>query len=170
MVGLLNLRLIIPFKTRKLITEGIFNSTLIYCLPYFGGCNKAQVHSLQVLQNKAAQIVCQAPPRANRVKLFDKLNWLTVNQLITYHTLIKVLKIRNSSEPEYLAKYLTADNRNGRIIVPNTDLTLAMKSFSFRGSMQWNNLPRTVRNIKKVGTFKKSLRKWIILNIPRFQD
>ena len=170
LVGLSHLRFIAPFQTKKVITEGIFNSTLVYCLPYFGGCNKAHVQNLQVLQNKAAQIVCQAPPRASRRALFDKLNWLTVNQLITYHTLIKVLKIRNSSEPEYLAKYLTADNRNGRIIVPNTDLTLAMKSFSFRGSMQWNNLPRTVRNIKKVGTFKKSLRKWIILNIPRFQD
>ena len=146
LVGLLNLRLIIPFKTRKLITEGIFNSTLVYCLPYFGGCNKAQVQSLQVLQNKAAQIVCQAPPRANRGKLFDKLNWLTVNQLITYHTVITVFKIRSSSEPEYLANYLKADNRNGRIIVPNTDLTLAMKSFTCRGACQWNNLLRTLRN------------------------
>ena len=102
--------------------------------------------------------------------MFDKLNWLTVNQLITYHTVITVFKIRSSSEPEYLAKYLKADNRNGRIIVFNTDLTLAIRSFSFRGANQWNNLTRSLRNIRKVGTFKKSLRKWIIMNVPRFQD
>ena len=47
----------------KAITEGIFNSTLVYCLPLFGGSDKVHVKDIQVLQNKAKQIVCHAPPR-----------------------------------------------------------------------------------------------------------
>ena len=102
--------------------------------------------------------------------MFDRLGWLTVNQLISYHTLISVFKIRSCGEPEYLAQKLKTDSRNGRIIIPNYDLRLAMKSFSFRGANQWNSLPTSMRNTVKIGTFKKNLRKWILVNIPRFLD
>ena len=64
----------------------------------------------------------------------------TVNQLVAYHTLIQVYKIRNSGEPEYLASALKDDNRNGHIVVPITNLTLAMKSFTFREAKLWNSL------------------------------
>ena len=94
---------IVPYQVRKTITEGIFNSVL----------------------------VCHAPPRANRAQMFDTLGWMTVNELICYHTLITVFKMRSSSEPEYLAKHLKDDSRTGRLIIPNTDLGLAMKSFTF---------------------------------------
>ena len=170
LTGLANLRFIVPFPIRKIITEGIFNSTLVYCLPLFGGGDKVHVKDIQVLQNKAAQIVCHAPPRANRAAMFDKLGWLTVNQLITYHTLISVFKIRSCGEPEYLAEKLKPDNRNRRITVPNIDLQLALKSFSFRGAIQWNSLPDSLRSTVNIGAFKKNLRKWVIVNITRFHD
>ena len=49
------------------------------------------------------------PPRSNREFMFNKLKWLTVNQLVVYHTLLTMFKIRVSGEPEYLVKYF----RNG---------------------------------------------------------
>ena len=128
------------------------------------------VKDIQVLQNKAAQIVCHAPPRAKRSQMFDTLGWMTVNQLVSYHTLITIFKIRNSSEPEYLARFLKDDSRTGRLIIPNIDLGLARKSFTFRGADQWNLLPCSLRTTSKIGEFKKKLRKWIMDNIPRFLD
>ena len=73
---------------------------LVYCLPLFGGCDKNELNSLQVLQNKAAQIVTKSPPRSIRNPMYDQLDWLSVNQLVAYHTLIQVYKIRKSEEPE----------------------------------------------------------------------
>ena len=78
---------------RKKIAEGIFSSVLMYCLPLYGGCDVEHIKAIQVLQNKAAQIVCNAPPRSRRVPLYDSVGWLTVNQLISYHTLISVFKL-----------------------------------------------------------------------------
>ena len=170
LTGLANLRFIVPFPVRKTITEGIFNSVLVYCLPLYGGSDKRDVKDIQILQNKAAQIVCHAPPRANRNQLFNTLGWMTVNQLITYHTLITVFKIRNSKEPEYLASILTTDSRTGRIFLPNFELGLAQKSFTYRGAGQWNSLPESLRKITKISLFKKNLKVWIIENIPRFLD
>ena len=63
LVGLNSLKYVLPFKTRNQITLGMFNSVLVYCLPLFGGCDDSQIRQLQVLQNKAAQIVTHSPPR-----------------------------------------------------------------------------------------------------------
>ena len=170
LVGLNSLKYILPYQTRNTITLSMFNSTLVYCLPLFGGCDKQEVHQLQVLQNKAARVVTHSPPRAERAALYSRLNWLTVNQLISYHTLLTVFKIRQSGEPEYLASFLQDDSRTGRIILPNTKLTLAKKSFVWRGSVHWNKLPLDLRKSMKIGHFKRGVRKWVLQNIPRFLD
>ena len=105
LVALATIRYIVPFHICDTITIGIFNSVLVYCLPLFGGCNVSEIKSLQVLQNRAAQLVTNSPPRSNRVSMYNKLKWHTVNQLVRYHTLIAVYKIRQSGEPEYLAYF-----------------------------------------------------------------
>ena len=111
---------------------------MVYCLSLFGGCDKSHIKDIQVLQNKAAQIVTHSPPRTRREELYDQVQWLTVNQLIVYHTLVTVFKVRKNNEPEYLALKLNNDTRTGRILIPNTDLRLAQNSFVIRGSSYWN--------------------------------
>ena len=170
LTGLNKIKFIVPYHLRKIITQSIFNSIMVYCLPLFGGCDKSEIQDLQVLQNKAAQIVMHAPPRSKRSDLYDKLEWLTVNQLIVYHTLITIFKIRQNKEPEYLAEKLTVDTPTGRILIPNTQLRLEQNSFIVRGSSSWNNLPFRTRKQEKIGLFKKEAKKWIMQNIPRFKD
>ena len=129
-----------------------------------------EIRDLQILQNKAAQLVTHSPPRAIRNPMYDDLDWLTVNQLVRYHTLLAVFRIRMSGEPEYFASDLCKDNRNGRVIVQNTNSTLARKSFKIRGVCQWNALPAYIRNLDKIGAFKKEMKTWIKQNVPRFLD
>ena len=126
------------------------------------------IKDLQVMQNKAAQVVTLSPPRAERSVMFNKLGWLTVNQLIFYHSVISVHKIRNSREPEYLADILTKDSRNERIIIPNVELRLTQKSFTMRAADNWNFIPQNIRNQNKIGCFKKLVRKWTTENVLRF--
>ena len=168
--GLDMLKYIMDSSSKKTIVEGVFNSVLCYCLPLFGGLDNSEVHSLQVQQNKAAQIVLRLPSRHNREYMFNQLGWLTVNQLIVYHTSITVYRIRQNKEPEYLADILGRTSRLGEniIIVENIKLGLARKSFTNRGAVQWNKLPASLRSEPKLGPFKKSLKKWILENIPRF--
>ena len=120
LIGLMNLKLILPFSVRKTVTEGIFNSVLVYCLPLFGGYDAGQLSDIKVLQNKATQIVYHAPPRAHRAAMYDKLGWLTVNQLVFYHSLLTVFKIQK--RVENLAKKLKYDNRNDNIIIQSCSL------------------------------------------------
>ena len=55
LTGLSHLRSILPYDLRKRITEGMFTSVLVYCLPVFGGSDKAEVEALQIIKNKAAR-------------------------------------------------------------------------------------------------------------------
>ena len=168
--GLAHLKFVLPYNLRKVVAEGLFNSVLGYCLPLFGGCNVAEVKDLQVLQNKAAQMVTHSPPRAIRNQMYDELDWLTVNQQIRYFTLLAVFRIRITGEPEYLAASLCNDNRNGTIIVQNTSSSMLKRSFKLRGSCNWNALPCEIRKLKKIGPFKREIKSWIKRNVPRFLD
>ena len=123
---------------------------------------------IQILLNKAAQVATRSTALATRSPMYELLNWLTVDQLITYHTVTAVLKIRKSSEPEYLAGILNKDSRHKRILIPNLDLGLAQKSFTIRGAESWNKLPEYIRNQSKISIFKKTAKNWIVLNIPKF--
>ena len=84
--GLTTLSNALPYGLTKRVTEGIFTSVLVYCLPVFGGCDKYELESLQILQNKAARLVTNSPIRTRRKELFAQLDWLTVNQLVFYHS------------------------------------------------------------------------------------
>ena len=170
LVGLLKLKFALSFSMRKAVTEGIFNSVLVYCLPLFGGMDVGDLKDLQVVQNKAAQIITHSPPRAHRSTMYDTLQWLTVNQLIFYHSAITVFKIRDNREPEHLSEILCQDNRNKRIIIPNLDLKLAQKSFSMRAAENWNQIPLEIRSQPKIGNFKKLAKKWILDNVPKFLE
>ena len=170
LAGLQKLKNVVPLHQLKIITQGIFNSIMVYCLPLYGGCNKGDLEAVQVLQNKAAQIVTKSPPRTHRNQMYDKLDWLSVTQLTAYHTLLQVYKIRKLKEPECLHEILSRENRNGNIIITNTDLSLAKTSFTFRGSELWNSLPSHIRNSEKIGTFKQACRKWVKDRIPRFYN
>ena len=126
-------------STKKNIVQGVFNSVLCYSIPLFGGCNKAELNLLQIQENRAAHCVLNFPPRTSRCLLFDKLGWLTVEQLIAYHTLITVNRIRMKKEPEYLADNLPRDNIYGRIIVkgtlsPNKKISY-MKDITFQNNI-----------------------------------
>ena len=168
--GLKMLGKLAPFNVRLKIADGVFNSVLVYCLPLFGGTEAQNIKTLQVLQNKAAQVVCQLPLRTNRKTLFDRVGWLTVGQLVVYHTLLTVFRIRNTKEPEYLAHVMCRDSRGGRVRLPNFNLQIAQRSFTYRGAQYWNMLPEVIRSSSKQSQFKNLSKQWVLKNISRFED
>ena len=168
LTGLMKTRFIVTYPFRKIVAEGIFTNVLTYCIPAWGGLDKGDLQDLQVMQNKAAQIVMNLPPRSNRKMMYTSLGWLTVNQLIFFHSVLAVSTIRKTSEPEYLASYLSNDNFRGKIIVPQTTLTLAKRSFCFRGAEAWNIVPEEIRSLEKIDSFKRELKKWTLTNVDKF--
>ena len=167
-MGVYNIRKALPEKTLKIKAQGWFNSSLLYCLPLFGGCSKGDLHDIQVIQNKLARLITFTPIDSRRWEMYEKLEWMTVNQLIVFHSVLTVYRIRKSGEPEDLATCLRRDNRNHNIIIPQSNLELYRKSFVYRAIRTWNLVPRHVRNLENLMTFKKHLKTWIFNEVEKF--
>ena len=108
------------------------------------------------------------PAWTSRKRLFEQLNWLSVKQLLFYHTALTTYRIRKSKEPEYLYNQMSRDNFRGNLVVPNTSLSLAKQSYCYRGAEDWNRIPHVIRNQEKLTKFKMDLRSWIFKHVEQF--
>ena len=144
-------------------------------MPLWGGCEDYLIKALQIVQNKAARSVTRlwdAPIKT----LLHQCNWLSVNQLIKYNTLVLQYKILQNGYPRYLYDKLDLDfPRNTRLAQSNiirmgpefqAHLALTEKSFRWRAAKDWNELPSSIRQVRKLETFKKELKSWIKNNLP----
>ena len=78
-----------------------------YCTPSRGGIDDQDLNNLQVLQNRAVQLTSSSTStRSSHNIIFDLVGWMTVRQLIFYHSAMSVLRVRNTMEPEELGSKL----------------------------------------------------------------
>ena len=49
LAGLAHIRHVLPYNLRKVVSEGMFNSVLGYCLPLFGGCDQTPTKCFYIL-------------------------------------------------------------------------------------------------------------------------
>ena len=110
--------------------------------------------------------------------LLKQIGWLSVNQLIVYHSLVLVFKTLSQKYPVYLHKILTSDvPKYGTRFIAQCDLrmlrenrnathALSQHSFRWRASSQWNQLPVDIKTSESIALFKTKVKIWIKKNIP----
>ena len=150
-------------------------SKLTYLMPLWGGCEKFLIKSLQIIQNKAARAITKMGIFTPVQTLLRQCSWLSVNQLIFFHTVILLFKTIHSKKPKYLKEmtsyelhYQTRAKNAGKLsvvaeYVPEQGLN--WKSYKWRSVRFWNQLPDTIRTMDKLTTFKAKLKSWVMLNI-----
>ena len=167
-------RYLANFKTRKMIAEGIFMSKLSYVIALWGGCELGLRKTLQVLQNKVAHVVTRKDWTTTSKVLLQQCGWLSVNQLIFYHTVLLVFKVRQSKSPNYIYRmhnswlypYTTRQAENGLIRVDvKAKLEVVKNSFRWRAASSFNQLPADIRTCSKVESFKRKAKTWIMEHI-----
>jgi hypothetical protein len=131
------------------------------------------INSLQVLQNKAARIITKLGWGTRTSVLLKQMGWLSINQLIVYHSLILVFKVNQNKKPAYLHGkfkknfgYRTRQATGNCIKVsetPGGDKTKT--AFVHNSTILWNSLPLNLRKTQKLLKFKMELKKWIMMNV-----
>ena len=166
------------FKTRKLVASGLILSTLAYIVQAYGGCSGYLLAMLQVLQNKAARCVTRLPWHTPTTLLLAQCGWLSVKQLVMYHSLVLMFKTKMDKKPEYIYEHIgdnpgrhtrqEQDRVGSNLLrdVRNLKTGTANKSFIPRTVQDWNNLPVNLREASNLVLFKKELRAWISSSIP----
>ena len=162
------------FRTRKMVADGIFMSKLIYLIALWGGSAKYILAALQKAQNRAARVVTKLDWGTSTADLLNQCGWLSVHQLVVYHSVVLVYKILKNESPSFLfsmfsAKYSykTKQARTGQIKhTRDLELEMTKDSFRWRASDAYNELPQEIRNIETLPMFKKTVKDWIRKNIP----
>ena len=161
------------FTTRKMVANGIIMSYLSYLIPLYGGCPDYLLNSLQVLQNRAARQVTKSSWYTPSRTMLQQIGWLSVRQMIAYHSLILVYKAKQDKKPTYIYdKISTPFNVNTRLARSNgikenwrMKSKIGKQSFIARATTEWNRLPPDIRTTSSLKIFKKKLRIYVRQNL-----
>ena len=158
-----------------MFANGLFVSKLTYLIPLWGGCEKFLIKALQVIQNKAARCVTRCGIYTPVNILLRQRGWLSVNQLVFFHTVVLLYKTLQNRSPENLFTmpeteypYNTRAKDSGKLRLvtdykPTNELN--MKSYRWRSIRYWNQLPVSISKISKLSKFKVQLKIWVQDNI-----
>ena len=149
--------------------NGVVISKLSYLITLWGGSKQYLLNILQVQQLTAARLVCGFGSwKFSRRKLLDKAGWLSVRQLIFYHTVLQTHKTLISRVPLHLYHSLNNDYQRVTRSAEAGNLRQILKctsTFQYRAVKYYNSVPAEVRT-GTLETVKKKLKKWTRNNIP----
>ena len=159
--------LVASFKIRLIVANGIFCSKHIFQI--------SLLDALQIVQNKAARFVTRRGIYIPVRDLLRQCGWLNVRQLVFYHSVILVHKTLLTSSPKYIFNKLSSEfPYNTRLAQSESvrmgpdfksKLDLTEKSFMNRATDSYNNIPTSLRQVKKMEDFKKKLKIWVLANL-----
>ena len=159
-----------PFKTRLMAANSVFISVLSYLIPLWGSSPACTIKALQVVQNKAARCVTKATWFTATRQVLKQCGWMSIKQLVFYHTVLTMYRMLRSDKPVYLRKklsrnfpYPTRQATGGHIRYQ--DESEVDRSFISRGTKAYNSIPDDIKKLSTIPTFKKKLKSWTIENI-----
>ena len=152
-----------------MVGNACFMSIIVYMIAVWGGTENYIIKAVQVMQNKAARSVTKKTWYTPTHTLLQQCNWLSIKQLIFYHTVLQVWKVRTDTMPVYINSKIqlaiTRSASEGTLRVPIVEKSLSSKSFMVRSATMWNTVPTSIRSIKKFESFKRKLKQWTKANI-----
>ena len=142
--------------------------TLNYCDIVWQGCGQGNCDSLERLQRRAAkQIHPNSGIESDTLLLTLKLVLLTDRRKA--HTSILVKKCLIGFVPPYFLNYFKLNESHSfyktrdimDISLPKVRLEVAKHSFYYTGAVQFNSLPRDLKEIQSLDGFTKAAREFL---------
>lgn len=142
-------------------------SRLDYCCSLLANIPEAEVHRLQVVQNRAARMITRISPREHITPILASLHWLPVHLRIKFRIMVHTYKCMHRLSPSYLADKISR-HTPGRALRSSSDVTslshvaasknVGKGNFSHVAPATWNTLPPHIRELPTVTTFKRQLK------------
>ena len=131
----------------------------------FAQCNVSTRQRLQRVQNRAAHLVLNAPPRTPSLLLLQQLHWLPVDARITYKLCLLMYRVVHRTAPVYLAELCQPctdlhrwSTARGDFEIPRTSRHFTNSSFSIAAPAAWNKLPTHIRTSTSLSSFLSRLK------------
>ena len=159
------IRKTLTFEATRLLIHAFVISRLDYCNGLLSASPNYLVQRLQLLQNRAARILCGLAYRDHITPTLKQLHWLPVCQRIKYKLLLLTYQAINGDAPAYLtelikpycpARQLRSASHNLLIVPMNSG-----ESFASIGPKLWNQLPQYLKTATSPNAFKKDLKTFL---------
>lgn len=155
----------IDTATARTMVNWLVMSRVTSFLSLYHGLPNRDTHRLQLIQNKAARLVCQVHPREHITPTLRELQWLPITALAEQRLLHIAHKAIYTGQPTYIAGLLTMydpprdlRSRGGSLLVqPRCRGRYGERCFSFAAPKLWNSLPEDLRTNPSFSVFKRKL-------------
>ena len=115
------------------------------------------LNKAQVIMNTAARWATGLPRRTRISRLLEITGWFSIREQIKIATIVQIWKLVHYGKPNRLLEIMEIED-NLDITVENPRLQISKRSFRWRGTEEWNKLPKNLREMNSIGTFKKYLK------------
>ena len=138
--------------------------TVLYGLPNY------QLNKLQRVLNASDRLVCNAPRFCHISPLLRGLHWLSVKARIQFKILLITFKEIHLLSPKYLCDLITFKLYLYNLRSSNSILlsmpavrskTLGDRAFMVAAPRLWNSLPKELRAITNVNSFKAHIKTYL---------
>ena len=153
------------------LIPSIITSKLDQCNSLLFGLSSSNMTKLQRIQNFALRTVLNLHPRCHVSQHYKDLHWLTVNQRIHFKILTTTFKCIHCLAPSPLATKVVLSSLWTCYWTPHSStpfLPLAKKAFSYSAPRCWNALPRNLRIIPSLDTFKSHVKHHLFTNFSSY--
>ena len=138
-----------------------------YCLTIWGNANANQIDRIYKLQKQAARLILNEHYLTPTTVLFERLNWISIQDRIILHKATFMYKIIYHLCPDYLHnlfKYTSEITKktlrsvhNNDLYIPRPNSKYLKQSLQYTGPKIWNSLPLDLRSSNTVTVFKNKL-------------
>ncbi len=164
-------RHLFDMKTLILLINALVFSKLYYCSTIWSNSSKKNIAKLQKVQNFAARIVTGTKKFDHITPSLKQLNWLPVNYMLRFRDTVMAYKCVNGMAPSYLCRMFQTrsqlhnlNTRSSELLeIPLYRTATGQRSFRYRASCLWNNLPEWLKDHNlNLERFKSGLRSYLV--------
>ena len=158
------------FNIRSMVANGAVHSKLVYLITLWGGAQQYLLKALQVQQLTAARTVCGFQSWGwSKRRLLKRVGWMSVRQLVEFHTILQAHKTIITGKPRHLHADLTSSypyrtRSAARGLIRLEDSTESTKTFKHRAMVSYNRVPGDITT-GSLETVKRKLKQWVLNNI-----
>ena len=149
----------------KLLYNSVIMPHIDYADVIWSSAAKTHLEMLQKLQNRAGRIILKVKPSEHKSihEIHYVLNWETLQKRQTRHMYSLMYKIFHNLTPTYLEEkfkfkstgYALRTDNNLTLPKPNTQS--CKRTFSYRGSVLYNELPLHIRESSSTTIFNREV-------------
>ena len=161
------IRKLMDKSSAETLVHAFVTNKLDYCNLLFAGLSSGNLAKLQLMQNNAVRTVLKLSSHSSVSEHLKDLHWLPVRARIYFRYLVLIFKCLNNMAPEQLAEKLQISSAINMTLstskfYPSTEF--GKQACSYMALKCRNGLPREIRVLTDINTFKSSVKTYFFDN------